>query len=547
MVFTRVLNALSSCCGDSGGSPNIDNVTEKRPESPNCGSSCTYTYSPKITSPETRSDDPFAVVRSNFLLAYPQYLSPMLDSIRDTEFTRLSKLVYLDYTGASLYPESLVRQSNDYLTTHVLGNPHSSNPPSRLASHDTAAARIALLQFLGADPEIYTVVWTANTSSAMRIVGEGYSWHSGSRLLLGHDSHNSLNGLRAFARKDGAAIDYYAISPAGGWEEKWSLLQKISDTRPAASNPHPGIFCLTGQSNVTGYKPPLYLLQHAASQGFHTLLDAAALAPSTKISLSSPELNNSVDAVTLSIYKIVGYPTGVGALVVKKTFLRQLNKPWFAGGTVDVAQVPGEAYTLLDGHERFEDGTINFLSMITIPRGLSFMATLIPVLSQRLACLTHWTTRALSEIKHHQTGKALVHVRSPSPTLSLSFLSQSHGALISFEVCDAIGNFVSCEAIEYGAGKAGMCLRAGCMCNPGGTSSIAGMTFMMNDVKSGDRKEDLEERFGIRSRGVVRASFGVASNLSDAWIFIQYMRSLAAPHSLQNLLDEWAEHTIAGH
>lgn len=105
---------------------------------------------------------------------------------------------------------------------------------------------------------------------------------------------------------------------------------------------------------MTGFKAPLYLLQHASSQGFHTLLDAAALAPTTRISLSGPELNNSVDALTISMYKIIGYPTGLGALVIKKSFLNQLKKPWFAGGTVDIAQVPGVAYTLLDGPERFE-------------------------------------------------------------------------------------------------------------------------------------------------------------------------------------------------
>lgn len=109
---------------------------------------------------------------------------------------------------------------------------------------------------------------------------------------------------------------------------------------------------LTGQSNVTGFKAPLYLLQHAAAQGYHTFLDAAALAPTTQVSLS--DLQNTVDAVAISIYKIVGFPTGIGALVIKKSFLDLLRKSWFSGGTVEVAQVPGQAYTLVDGSPRFE-------------------------------------------------------------------------------------------------------------------------------------------------------------------------------------------------
>ena len=127
----------------------------------------------------------------------------------------------------------------------------------------------------------------------------------------------------------------------------------------------------------------------------------------------------------------------------------------------------------------------------------------MPVLSQRLSSLTHWTACSLSEIKHPQSGRPLIHVRSPAPTLSLSSVSQTQGGLVAFEVSDEAGTFVNCEAIEYGAGKAGICLRAGCMCNPGGTSGIANMTFMMEGLVSGDRKEDLERRFGVRSRGVV--------------------------------------------
>ncbi|KIJ51270.1 hypothetical protein M422DRAFT_26684 [Sphaerobolus stellatus SS14] len=511
-------------------------------------SSRTYADSPQLpsfSSYRLKSVDEFTTTQEKFMLAYPQYQSSLLDTIRNTEYKRLGKLVYLDYTGATLYPESLVRQSHDYLNEHVLGNPHSTNPPSKLASYHAAAARSALLQFVGADPEIYTVVWTANASAAMRIVGEGYEWHPTSRLFLGHDSHNSMNGLRSFAHRCGAAVDYYSLSPSSDWEKKWSILQRISDLRPSSTDTHPGLFCLTGQSNVTGLKAPLFLLQHAASQGFHTLLDAAALAPTTRVSLSGLELNNSVDAMTLSIYKIIGFPTGLGALVIKKSFLNKLQKPWFSGGTVDVVQVPGDAFTLTDGFERHEDGTINFLSMLTIPRSLSLVTTLIPALQPRLACLTHWSVRALSEIKHLVTHKHLVHVRSPPPSLPLSAVSQSYGALVAFEVADENGTFVSCEAIEYGAGKAGICLRAGCMCNPGGTSTIADMTYMMHDLKHGDRKEDLEMRFGVRSRGVVRASFGIASNLTDAWIFVSYMRSLSAPGALQSLLDDWEKHVVS--
>jgi molybdenum cofactor sulfurtransferase len=93
------------------------------------------------------------------------------------------------------------------------------------------------------------------------------------------------------------------------------------------------------------------MIEYASSLGYHTLLDAAALAPTSIFSLT----DYPVDAMGVSFYKMFGFPTGVGALVVKKTFLTQLNRPWFAGGNVDVVQVPGNLVTRAhDLHEQFE-------------------------------------------------------------------------------------------------------------------------------------------------------------------------------------------------
>ena len=96
---------------------------------------------------------------------------------------------------------------------------------------------------------------------------------------------------------------------------------------------------------------PLSLISFPKKLCYHTLLDAAALAPTSKISLTA----TPVDAMAASFYKMFGFPTGVGALVAKESFLAQLERPWFAGGTVDVVQAPGKIVTLAaEMHERFE-------------------------------------------------------------------------------------------------------------------------------------------------------------------------------------------------
>lgn len=95
-------------------------------------SSRTFAESPRsIKFPHITSQlSEFSATEQEFLLNYPSYHSALLDSIRHTEFRRLEQLTYLDYTGAALYPESLVIDSHEFLVTTVLGNPHSSNPSS---------------------------------------------------------------------------------------------------------------------------------------------------------------------------------------------------------------------------------------------------------------------------------------------------------------------------------------------------------------------------------------------------------------------------------
>lgn len=98
------------------------------------------------------------------------------------------------------------------------------------------------------------------------------------------------------------------------------------------------LIALTGLSNLTNHKAPLHAIVPAArARGLHTVLDAAALAPTTRISLAK----TPVDAMVVSFYKMFGFPTGVGALIAKRSFLDILERPWFAGGAVDIVQVPG--------------------------------------------------------------------------------------------------------------------------------------------------------------------------------------------------------------
>ena len=227
---------------------------------------------------------------------------------------------------------------------------------SKLSAALTATARAAVLSFLNAPPGS-TVVFTANASAALKLVGEAFPFAPRAAFILPEDAHNSVHGIREFAKAKGAPVVYLSSPPRGGVRVREAFVRGISFTAHIAPldthipafqtliDKHappagtPALFAYTGQSNITNSKPPLAVLAHASARGFTTLLDAAALAPTTPIDLT----NTPVDAVAISFYKMFGFPTGIGALVLAPgigAWLRE-KRPWFAGGTVEVVQVPG--------------------------------------------------------------------------------------------------------------------------------------------------------------------------------------------------------------
>ena len=81
----------------------------------------------------------------------------------------------------------------------------------------------------------------------------------------------------------------------------------------------------------------------------------AAFVPTGRLDLGAV----TPDFVSVSFYKMFGYPTGVGCLLVRNDALPCLHRPWFAGGTVNFATVQGRHHVLAPREAGFEDGTLD--------------------------------------------------------------------------------------------------------------------------------------------------------------------------------------------
>lgn len=148
----------------------------------------------------------------------------------------------------------------------------------------------------------------------------------------------------------------------------------------------PKLFAYPAQSNFSGVRHSLEWVTEARRREWDVLLDAAALVPTSRLDLSQWH----PDFVPLSFYKMFGYPTGLLALVARRTALDHLRRPWYAGGTttlssVSAAEDEGAGFYLTPGIARFEEGTVNFLSIPGVeigPTGSSRLASTQSTLEQ---------------------------------------------------------------------------------------------------------------------------------------------------------------------
>lgn len=459
-----------------------------------------------------------SAVYADFVHRFPAWTSTAaLDQLRASDFARLdlTHQVYLDYTGGNLYAQRQLTQHQRDLQENVYGNPHSANPSSQASTDQVERTRNAILDYFHAPHNEYEIIFTPNASGALRLVGESYPFTTESRLLLSTDNHNSVLGIGEFALADKATVDYIPLQSNDLRFDTKALAEKLAQCRPDTRN----LLAYPAQSNFSGVKHPLEIIEQAHTAGWDVLLDAAAFVPSNRLDLSRWK----PDFVCISFYKMFGYPTGVGCLLVRKDSLERMRRPWFAGGTVEVSSVVARTHVMRRDTAAFEDGTIDYLSIPAVAIGLHVIDEVgIDTIHMRVECLTGWLLETLPTLRH-SNGAPLVKVHGPKDLTA-------RGGTVSFTLLDVNGEVINVVVAGTLASKAGISLRTGgCFCNPGAGESAFGIqsadikAVLDACAKDSDMnvRDEMFQQHGIH---VLRASFGWASNFADAQALVEFLR-----------------------
>jgi selenocysteine lyase/cysteine desulfurase len=292
-------------------------------------------------------------------------------------------------------------------------------------------------------------------------------------------------------------------------------LGRLMDAYPDTKNK---LFAFPAQSNVSGVRHSLSWIKKAQERGWDVLLDAAAFAPTSPLDLSA----FSPDFVSLSFYKIFGYPTGIGCLLVKRSSFHKLCKPWFAGGTITLSAVQFSSYFLKGDHEKFEDGTIDYLSIPAITYGLDFIQSIgMEKIHCRIQELSHSVLVALAALRH-DNGAPLIKLYGPAAV-------ENRGGTFLLNFFDVRGQQYPFQYVEEMANAHMISLRTGCFCNPG----VDELNHRLSEeqLRSYFVSRDQGDYFDFihfigRMRGAVRISIGLATTRADIEKFVRWGKTL---------------------
>ena len=485
-----------------------------------CDEVCTTTSEDNFLSPE-------ANLRSRY--SYTNEVEAKFLELRRKDFSRLDeqKCVYLDYMGAALAPNRLIQDH-----AQMMMNPHSPSNLSMVSTSLENATRQAVLEFFHANRNEYEVIWTANASGALRLVGESYPFSvQGSAFLYAPDCHNSVNGIYRFATKGKAETGGFRFLDQHSLNYDFaSFAQKIEQMggRNGTGNK---LLAFPGECNASGLKHNVRrYVEYSHEHGWDVLLDAAAMAPTNSIDMTSigkPEF------LTVSFSKICGYPAGMGCLVAKRSALKKLSRPWFCGGTVRYTGVSPRTILHLphdsDRHENYEEGTIHFQATAAVAAGLGYMLAIgMAQLERHVKYFSALTEMRLNLLKW-DNGAPLVYIPSSScrddtrvHSLPVVFLTQN-GKLLHHTIVESV------------LAAQGIIVRGGTFGNPGSTQQL--MIDHAEDIGTGweefiDKHVTLLESEGrldemvtsSASLGFVRISFGAPTNTQDIDALIKCLR-----------------------
>ncbi|KAK9053165.1 hypothetical protein SSX86_029796 [Deinandra increscens subsp. villosa] len=515
---------------------------------------------------------------SNMKRAYPNYTeTDRADRIRDQEYYQLtlSNHVCLDYIGHGLFSYSQQLHSNAPFFNIIY---KSVNLYTQImhgggqATEFETAIKTRIFRFMNISPDDYSLVFTANQSSAFKVLAESYPFHSNRNLLTVYDHKNeAVETMIASCRKRSGWADSAVFSwPNMRIQSNRLRKSVVSKNRKRQER---GLFVFPLQSKVTGSRYSYLWMGLAQENGWHVCLDANALGAKDMetlgLSLFQP------DFLICSFYKVFGEnPSGFGCLFIKKSRSLILKNSNTNTGLVNIVQASNRPLFLQESRSTHREGKtvllssssssssisnqetreskdqirqeVSFLQVWTQDKsvdilkksrkneasssgassddiefkGLDSADSLgLVLISSRVRYLVNWLVNAFGSLKHpppeEEGGVPLVRIYGPKVRVD-------RGPVVAFNVFDWKGEKIEPTLVQKLADRYNISLSYGILENVSFVDKSSEERERLVEVKSQgqNKKKDKVDDLGIP---VIMATLGFLTNFEDVyrvWEFV---------------------------
>jgi molybdenum cofactor sulfurtransferase len=388
-----------------------------------------------------------------------------------------------------------------------------------------------LLDFFGADPAEYDVVFVANATAGVKLVVDAMRTQpQGFQYAYHQACHTSLVG----AREEAVASIAINDGDVSSWLRGQSPFQDTTKSSPTT------LFAYPAQSHMDGRRYPLTWakdMQTAPQDPGHqvlTLLDASSFVATSRLDLSNPQV--APDFTVLSLYKIFGFPD-LGALLVKRSSEWVFNnRRYFGGGTVDMVVSGKEKWHAPKSHslhERLEDGTLPFHNIVALDIAMIVHRKLFGSMDQvssHTSYLVQRMLRGLGNLRHANGAPVCkIYIAKSGDKEDLG-----NGPIISFNLRNSYGAWISLAEFEKLANLKNIHIRTGGLCSPGGIASVLNLQpwEMKKNFSAGFRCGADNDIMSGKPTGVIRASLGAMSTKADVDNFVAFINEFYRENTL---------------
>lgn len=483
-----------------------------------------------------------------------------IDSLRCVEFPRqhLDSPVFLDAASKPPAPLSALDAVHLHLTRECepISNPHSSSASGlRTRQRIDEVRELVCREIFGvnrtggswrphqSDYQVveqkgknkeernqgWELIFTSGATASLELAARSFDFGGGlgegkerGAFAYLDEAHSSLIGLRDIVTRERGDRGASRVIPL---KADGPQLNAFIDAVATSQSSSSSLLALPLQCNATGRRYNDLLcaslrrnraVSRKSSSRTYILLDAASyLSPSTRLPLhdlfgsdrlidDEGEEDEMPDFIAFSFYKLLGSPTGLGGLLVRRSsvishLLTSNGKQYFGGGAISaITALASWREPARELHAALEDGTVNLQGILSIPTMLSTLrsSALLGSWAQSGAYvdgLTRYMWSSLNNLRHGDNSnvcrlysasprQCAKIVSVPSLASSSSPLRLDQGPIILFNVCrpasasrgsedeEALSRrslIIEPSEVDRLASISGIHLRCGRMCNAG--------------------------------------------------------------------------------